>query len=49
MFTDNEVRSARVKSDMLRKFTVPVVKKVDELYEFVVLHRGDIVNTCGSL
>ena len=44
MFTDNEVRSARVKSDMLRKFTVPVVKKVDELYEFVVLHKGDIVN-----
>ena len=44
LVTDNEIRSARVKSDMLRKFTVPVVEKVDELYEFVKLHKKDMVN-----
>jgi len=44
LVTDDEIRSARVKSDMLRKFTVPVVKKVDELYEFVKLHIKDMVN-----
>ena len=44
LVTDNEIRSAGVKSDMLRKFTVPVVVKVDELYEFVKLHMKDMVN-----
>ena len=44
LVTDNEIRSAGVKSDMLRKFTVPVVRKVDELYEFVKLHMKDMVN-----
>ncbi|MBQ4629537.1 MAG: hypothetical protein IJB70_00905 [Clostridia bacterium] len=34
-FTDYEVKAARVKSDMLRKFTVPTVQKADELWEFL--------------
>ena len=29
---------------MLRKFTVPVVEKVDKLYELVKLHMKGVVN-----
>ena len=34
-FTENEVRAARIKSDMLRKFTVPTLQKTDDLITFL--------------
>ncbi len=40
-FTDYEVRAARIKSDMLRKFTVPTLKKTEELMEFLKTQKEE--------
>ncbi|MBQ4527555.1 MAG: hypothetical protein II998_05740 [Clostridia bacterium] len=35
LFTDNEINSARIKADIVRKFVVPALEKTKELRELI--------------